>query len=413
MESSSDSPLWVAVRSYDSVEFTYDEVGLTFDETLDLTWISNRVASVDRSRLGLVFHFGGFAGRVTISDSVIIDIEELIPGTVGSLLPVASGSTRAAISSSHRSPMTVAAIEEIVRSFVEGVGEYVRKGIQRSYLTRSIALQRPRGQVDIGRTLTRHWARGNRTDLHCRFRELTDDTPLNRVLLAASMRSDRLADQVDLHPSDRRMLRTSLLALAGAHLEVAPDFREVQADSRLSTMERSLVSLAQLLIEGVPLLPVDASDPRAASAWVKVDDLFERAVRTLVEDVAIGCSVAHGRGDGTSLLFDSLGQGVKDADPDIVIRSSDGVAVLDVKYRRHLSDITDPEIYQLLAHAVAYGASRAALVVPEWPRATGIRSLGADARGMPVDVIAVDPTDADGIKALVAQWLSPCDASVG
>jgi 5-methylcytosine-specific restriction endonuclease McrBC regulatory subunit McrC len=116
--------------------------------------------------------------------------------------------------------------------------------------------------------------------------------------------------------------------------------------------------------------------------------------------------VAAGANDGVALLTDQAGRQLKDAHPDVAVRLADGRTwILDAKYRSSLSEVGEPELYQLMAHATAYGAERAALIVPETTQNVGIRSLGSDRLGTSYDVIAVDPTDAAALRLGVAAWL--------
>ena len=77
-------------------------------------------------------------------------------------------------------------LECFIRLFAERLLAAVRRGLPRRYLVHTEDLALLRGKIDIVRQLTHLSVRPDR--LACRFDELSENTPLNRVLKAAVSR---------------------------------------------------------------------------------------------------------------------------------------------------------------------------------------------------------------------------------
>jgi hypothetical protein len=204
------------------------------------------------------------------------------------------------------------------------------------------------------------------------------------------------------------------MALSGVRRDVFPDVAAARSALDVRSDEQNvLLSLAELLVSGVPALPPgERQDPdHAMSAWINVELLFEEAVRTIAQEmVGHGGRVRAGRGDGV-LLFQARDEDPrmirKSADPDVVIRQGETTLLLDAKYRRHEEDFTEAELYQLMAHAGAYQALAAALVAPS--RDGGgphERFIGRDRNGVTYYVIFVNPASQNGMREPMANWIS-------
>jgi len=204
-------------------------------------------------------------------------------------------------------------------------------------------------------------------------------------------------------------------ALSGVRRDVVPDVMAARREVNLLREDhRYLLSLVELLVEGVPSLPpsqrLDEMFP--ATAWLNVERIFEEAIVSVAREVVGHRGRVHtGKGDGTTLFAGQL-EGeprpvTKSADPDIVVQHPGGTILLDAKYRRHLAYFTEDELYQLMAHAGAYRATAAALVAPARPGAIPEeRWLGRDKYGTAYYAISVDPTAPAQIFQALETWLN-------
>lgn len=401
----------ISALPHDRIQFAADEIAAPPD-LLKLPWAQAGVARAVETRLGVEVRLGPYVGRLVVPGQFIIDIREPYPGTVAACLAITTPRGRAGDQISPSANLMLSPWSVIAIAFQRVLSDYVLYGIERRYISEVITTSRPRGRIDLGATITRVRSRGREDRVVCVPRILTEDTPLNRIVLAAAIRAEHLLLR-DGFNEPLRKVRLALKALSGVRREVAPDIAAARV-SLLTTNERprKLLSLAELLINGVPALPPDGSqDPEyPMSAWVNVESLFEEAVRSSVR-TAIGGrgSVRPGYGDGVT-LFEHLAKDPitrkKAANPDVVIRHEGQVILLDAKYRRHEEDFTEGELYQLIAHAGAYRATAAALVTPSRNSdGSPERWIGRGKDGIEYWVISVDPSSRTGLCDPIQQWV--------
>lgn len=402
-------------RPHDRLQFRTSEIGAPNDVAA-LPWAEAGIARLVPTRLGVELRVGPYVGRLVIPGKAVIDIEEPYPGTVAACLDLSRTGKRAGDQPSPPTRTLVAPWAALAEGFVQELSEYVMHGIERRYSDDAVRTSRPRGRIEVTMTAKQLRGRGRTNQIICRPRDLTDDTPFNRVVVAAVAR----AEQVLLRERQDqllRKLRTVAQALAGVRRDLLPDFWAARLSaSQARTDHARLLSLSELLVRGIPAMPryerTDITYPM--SAWLNVERIFEEAIRTVTEDI-VGSrgSVRKGQGDGVKIFERGIaGDGealMKSADPDVVIRYSDRVLLMDAKYRRHEADFTDSELYQLIAHAGAYGAAAAALVAPCHPgQSSEIRWLGSDKNGTVYYLVILDPASPVGIYEGIKSWLDTC-----
>jgi 5-methylcytosine-specific restriction endonuclease McrBC regulatory subunit McrC len=398
---------------HDRIEFARTEIGEIAD-LLDLPWATKRVARVVDTRVGLEVQVGPYVGRLVVPGKVVIDVREPYPGTVAACLELSKSGRRAASQGSPPGAVHVAPWTALAESFATSLSSYVMHGIERQYLPQLITTSRPRGHVEVGLTAQKVFSRGREDKIICRPRVLSDDTPLNRALVAGAARAEQILIR-DGSANCLRVLRSVAPAMSGVRRDTAPDvFAARRQIELLREDHRDLLSLAQLLVEGVPTLPPSErfDDVFPMTAWLNVERIFEEAIFAATRQIVGDRGRVHaGTGDATTLFAGQLeGESepvAKSADPDIVVRHAAGTLLLDAKYRRHLADFTEDELYQLMAHAGAYRASAAALVAPARPgRAAEEKWLGRDRSGIAYYAISVDPADPAQIFQALQAWLN-------
>lgn len=392
----------LSVAPYHSLDFTLAEIGMATDELLSLPWMKAGVARASRSRLGVLLRFGAFVGRVTIPNAFLIELQELVPGTVATLAPLTAAGRRWTWSRAQEGPATVPPWVALAQRYAAALGLLLTAGVPKDYVPVRLESRRPRGAINIRRTLAIR-AKGHPDVVASNVRLLTEDIPTNRVALAAAVRAEVLLKD---RPDELRSLRTAIRALEGATLEVAPDIRNARQRAEPSYVE--LLELAALLIAGVSTMPVGETEAeQPVDVWFDAATIFEAGMRHLVERIMGPANVRAGLGDGVQ-LFDrpEVGHGEDwPANPDIVVKGSSGTLVLDAKYRRHGATESRPEIYQLIAHAAAYDAKSAALVVPRLFTGDASRHLGTDRAGRRYDVIVVDVLEPATAQEELGRWL--------
>ncbi len=398
---------------HDRVEFRSDEIG-PFHDLLNLPWVTHKVARPVQTRVGVAIQVGPYVGRLVVPKRAVIDIGEPFPGTVAACLELSRSGRRAADQGSPPGRIAVPPWSTLAKDFTKSLSRYVMRGIERQYLPELVTTSRPRGHVEIGLTAKRTLSRGRVDKIICRPRYLSDDTPLNRAIAAGAARAEQVLVRAGSAGS-LKTLRSMAPALSGVRRDVIPDFVAARRDvDRLREDHGNLLSLAQLLVEGVPSLPSSQrlDELLPVTAWLNVERIFEEAILSVVHEVVGPRGQVHpGRGDGTT-LFGLQADGdpeplAKSADPDVVIRCSGETILLDAKYRRHQTEFTEGELYQLMAHAAAYRATAAALVAPvRAGRSPEQLWLGRDRQGTAYYVISVDPTAPAQIFETLETWLN-------
>jgi 5-methylcytosine-specific restriction enzyme subunit McrC len=398
---------------HDRIEYRIDEIGELAD-LLELPWITHGIARLTKTRVGVEVQVGPYVGRLVVPGKIVIDIREPFPGTVSACLELSKSGRKAAGQGSPPGTVKITPLSALAENFIESLSNYVMLGIERQYIPELITTSRPRGHVELGLTAKRIFSRGQEDKIVCRPRILSDDTPLNRALVAGAVRAEQVLVR-DGSQAGLKTLRSLAPALSGVRRDVAPDLMAARREVNLLREDhRYLLSLVELLIEGVPSLPASErlDEVFPVTAWLNVERIFEEAIFSVTREVVGRRGRVHaGKGDGTMLFAEQV-EGepqpiTKSADPDIVIRLPGGTLLLDAKYRRHLAEFTEDELYQLMAHAVAYRATAAALVAPVRPGATSQEKwLGRDRYGTAYYAISVDPTDPAQIFQALETWLS-------
>jgi hypothetical protein len=392
----------VSARTWDRLLFSRNEFPLGPEEVHRLPWVASKVATVSFVGSSVEVRLGPYAGTLFVTPDFAIDVQELVKGTVAACLSLSRTGRRHApqrAAGAQRVEPTVA----IAQLFVDLCSDFVRRGALKGYVGRHEAVPKPRGRIDILGTLRGPMARGSLERVVCRWRQLTEDTALNRVLLSAAVRAERIFRDYGNNNPEARLL---VIALSGAKFFPSPDVRIQTSSPDVA----EIVGLASTLIGGVPLALSPGVGDEPVSAWINVERVFEEAVYELCGRKAGHQRVSRGSDNGIKLFHAGPSEpsaSPKVAEPDVVI-DCDGPTpmVLDAKYRRSGENPADEELYQLIAHAVAYRATAAALVTPARHGPPAIRRLGRIVTGCSVDVISVDASSAASLESSVDQWLS-------
>ena len=323
-------------------------------------------------------------------------------------LPVADGDL-AAMDTQRRD-----LLELLVRLFAVRLRNAVRGGPPRRYVAREEDLGALRGRLDVRRQFTRFAVRPDR--LACRYDELSEDTPLNRVLKAAV---SRLAGVV------RSAANGGLLAELAARFEFVGESRDPLREpvrfDRTDAAFRDLHRLARLFLSG-DWQNTAAGRAAGFALLFPMNDLFERFVgRSLKRALAPRPVRLQARRH--SALTDERGERLFELRPDAVVEKEKTFSVVDTKWKelkpkeKNLG-VSQGDVYQMLAYARAYGAERAILIYPrrDGPgRPGGVvrrwRATGNDR--LRLDVAAVDVGRPEGVvETLRAIWRDePSDAA--
>ena len=251
-------------------------------------------------------------------------------------------------------------LELLIGLFAERLLVAMRQGLPRRYVGHEEDLKIMRGRLHVVRQVTSLAARPD--VLACRFDELSENTPLNRVLKAAVVRLARVT---------RSAANARLLAELAARLESvgdssAPLEEPVRLD-RTNTAYHDLHQLARLFLSG-NWQSTASGKLLGFSLLFPMPELFEKFIGRCLRSALAPWPVRL-QSRGHSVLRDDEGT-LFELRPDAVIDTPSGPVVLDTKWKKLASNgdrklgVSEDDIYQMLAYAQAYEAKRLVLLYP-------------------------------------------------
>ena len=253
-------------------------------------------------------------------------------------------------------------LECFIRLFTERLLVSVRRGLPRRYLVHTEDIALLRGKLDVVRQLTHLSVRPDR--LACRFDELSDNTPLNRVLKAAV---SRLACVTRSAPNARRLAElSSRFDTVGD--SPAPLCEPVQSD-RTNTAFHGLYHLAKFFLSGDWQSTTSGNTETGFSLLFPMNYLFEEFIGRTMKRRLPHLPV-HLQHQGKYALVSESNGPLFALRPDIVVYSEGGLVILDTKWKRldpedtRKLGVSQSDIYQMLAYAKGYGAQRLVLIYP-------------------------------------------------
>ena len=261
-------------------------------------------------------------------------------------------------------------LELLIGLFTSRLLTAVRRGLPRRYIGQEDDLRLLRGRLNVIRQVTHLAARPDL--LACRFDELSEDTPLNRVLKAAVSRLARVA---------RTAANARRLAELAARFELVGDtpdpLREPVRLDRTNTAFHDLHRLARLFLEG-DWQSTTGGEATGFTLLFPMHELFEKFIGQCLKR-ALGSGRVRLQDCRYSALIDVV-DGERNPlfqlQPDAVIETPSGATgppiVLDTKWKRlaphgpgcEKMGVEQSDIYQMLAYARAYGAGRLILLYP-------------------------------------------------
>jgi 5-methylcytosine-specific restriction endonuclease McrBC regulatory subunit McrC len=288
--------------------------------------------------------------------------------------------------------------ELIATWFLRAAETVLRRDLLRDYLNYDDELQVVRGSVDPIPSV-RDLYRG-RLALHCTYDELGIDTPLNRMLLAASRAIARSGELG--WPLRRRAMRVisrmdDVGDLEDGDLSARPDRRTAHYADSLTLARHILRGDRRTLEHG------------GQSAWtflIRTPEMVEEGIRN-----ALAARLPHRSIRAASI---SLSGTHRTANPDILL--DEGLAVADVKYKLWDGDWNRPDLYQAIAFAAAVRTPHAAIVgfsgadaVPIPPVQWGDVELRA--LHWNTDTAITPEQAGDDLADRVEEWLCYCEST--
>lgn len=344
-----------------------------------------------------------FVGQAVVGDR-LLRIEEKIPGALASLLEtvgaVEARITEAPTLADRRGQV----LRRLAERFLDALGLYLIAGRAKRYVTRSFATGLPRGKVDLGRSMQLR-AQGRADLLAFRADILSPDLLENRLLGLALRALDHVVSSWDEASHLLTRIRTAAVLFEDvgwpemarwSHDRLEASFAVCLKEAGLTSMG-SLLGLARIfaLHFGIGPLP---EVPVPVSWFVNLESLFEDAVRQAFRQASEVVGTRIRIEDWRSLarhVFISLEPSYR-AEPDIVVAREEGIlAVLDAKYKDLGGQPSADDVYQILAHAKAWGTRWCALVYPSDKYSAQVVGITSDGTALIAATVNVNTLAAD------------------
>lgn len=286
----------------------------------------------------------------------------------------------------------------LVAQLITEVEELALRGLQKTYLARDERLASPRGKIDI-QQLALDGGYVTAT-LPCRHHPRTEDTLLNRVLVAGLDLAESVATNVELRRDAWRLANQIRERVSKVRLSSALLNQTDQQSNRLTKSYLPSLSIIRLLFEsrGV-MLDGNASSTRLPGFMFDMNAFFQALLSRFLRDNLIGFTLADEQSIKGMMRYKpnfSPPRRPPTPRPDYVVRDGEKTrSILDAKYRDLWEkDLPRSMLYQLVIYALSQ---------PENPKSTILYpTLAPDAR--PARIEVSNPIDGTPIGDV---WIRP------
>lgn len=277
-------------------------------------------------------------------------------------------------------------LDIFVDLFLTRLEDAVRAGLDRRYDSQDDLLPLLRGRLDARQQLSRRPLDPSR--LHCRFDELTEITPLNRLFRSGLDLLHRLAR--------RAGTRRRIVALLSRFDNVPPSLRPLEEAIKLDRMTHRFapaLRLARLLL-AAEWQSTTSGRAQGLALLFPMNILFEKFVASQVSHhVPQGSLVAQSKEKAL------LSNGHFRLIPDLILLGPSGKTVVDTKWKEldpsdgETFGVAQADLYQLLAYGTSHQAARLVLLYPHHGRlgSEGVhRSWTFSGTGLCIDIASLD-----------------------
>ncbi len=307
-------------------------------------------------------------------------------------------------------------LEFLIKVFSSRLDSAIRKGMPRRYEFMQDDLSRIRGRLNVVRQFSRYAGRADR--LACMWDELTENTPLNRVMKATVQLLLILTKTAD----NRRRL-TAVLERYDSVSDSRDPLQENVLLDRINSEFHDLYRIARFFLSRRYQSTTSGTGVGIALLFT-MNELFEnfvgKSLKRALQPRGFNVYLQHSKYHAIENVRHS---GLFSLRPDVVIESnkSKEQIVLDTKWK--WLDRTDSkrkvqqaDIYQILAYGRAYDASRVILLYP-WHTDYGESRKGISdqwkSAGTPsfaVDIATVDIQEPKCVVAELTRLFGPMSA---
>jgi 5-methylcytosine-specific restriction enzyme subunit McrC len=273
------------------------------------------------------------------------------------------------------------------------------EGLLKDYLLKKEQTHKIRGRINVNDSIKSVWAHGQFHKASISHFEFTPDNPFNRLI---KLTLKFCIEELSKMDSKKYVLRDSLIDFYSMFDAVSLEsdfdiFDEVYntiGSDKVSTLRgyyTSICEICRLIINqrGVSF-DEEGDEQELKSFTLDMANTFEKyllnSLRANRNWFPEGTSILDGNKEGRKKFFNQPSFGKGDAKPDIIIKNQDDYHIIaDAKYKLKTKD-TDR--YQVISHALSYGASAAVLILPkeESYKGANLIKIGEVGIGIKIDV---------------------------
>ncbi|MDE2981401.1 MAG: restriction endonuclease [Gemmatimonadota bacterium] len=252
-------------------------------------------------------------------------------------------------------------LELLIELFARRLRTAIRRGLPRRYVRHEEDLAVLRGTLNVKRQFTHLLVRPDL--VACRFDELSENTPLNRVCRAAAARLAGMTRSLENH---RRLME--LLARLDNVADSASPLKEPVSLDRTNVAFHDVYRLARVFLSD-PWQDTRSGGTPGFSFLFPMNVLFEEFVGRSLQK-ALGPGRVRLQGPSRRVLKSETGRHLFGLRPDIVVDARGRPVVLDTKWKNPAGAPSKDDTWQMLVYGQAYRAKRVILVYP-WHRGIG------------------------------------------
>ncbi|MAM59868.1 hypothetical protein [Maritimibacter sp. UBA3975] len=240
-------------------------------------------------------------------------------------------------------------LELLIMLFVRRLTKAMKGGMQRKYIRFDEEVAFVRGKLDIGKQLSKRPVAPRK--LFCRFDELSENTPLNRLLKATALHLLSVSRRVET----QRQLQMILDSFRRVNNSQDP-LAEVVYNDRSVAAFSTIIPLARLLLKS-EFQNTTSGNTFGVSLLFPMNKLFERYMACRARQT-FGGRIVHCQHSRNYALSDNLFRMI----PDILFDDQTAPIIVDTKWKQLRSDdprklgVSQSDVYQMLAYGHGYAS---------------------------------------------------------
>ncbi|PHS15836.1 MAG: restriction endonuclease [Kangiella sp.] len=249
------------------------------------------------------------------------------------------------------------------------------EGILKEYLLRTENAHNIRGRIDINQSIKALWSHGHFNKATTQYYDFSPNNAFNQLI---KYTLKFCIDKLNSTSSSKVILRERLIdfytSFEAIELDESRGFMEIVTnaikDNKLSVLRRYYVNICEvcrLIIDRIGIsFDSEGIDLETNSFTLDMANTFEKyllnSIRIHRQNFPTNTLILDGNKEGKKKFYNQPSLAKGNAKPDIIIRIDGETKIIaDAKYK---SRTKDTDRYQVISHALSYGANKAVLILP-------------------------------------------------